>query len=143
MPSFKDSILFYLPIKNLAGNHKINVTLDDGSQIDELSESDNSIQYDLFVQSSSVRVLVETESNLRSKGSFILINPVKSPPVDSILIEYADNPDFNNPLFFTKKLDTLITHISFTNLINGKRYWLRVKLNSPISEIWRDSEFYL
>jgi len=130
LPTFKDSILFYLPTKNLAGNHKISVELDDGAQIDELSESDNSIQYNLFVQSSSVRVLVETESNLRSNGSFILINPVKSPPVDSILIEYADNPDFNNPLFFTKKLDTLITPISFANLINGKRYWFKIKLNS-------------
>ncbi|HKI77598.1 MAG TPA: C25 family cysteine peptidase, partial [Ignavibacteriaceae bacterium] len=129
LPSYQDSLILYFPVKNLAGDHKIQIILDEDNKIDELSKSNNSLSFDMVVQSSSIRPLVNSIVNLKSDGTFIFLNPVKLNPADSILVEYADNPDYLNSNLTGKILDTLSTKFQLTHLILNKRYWVRAKLN--------------
>jgi len=132
LPSYKDSIILYIPVKNLAGDHKIQIILDENNKIDELSKSNNTLSFDMVVQSSSVRPLANSIVNLKSNGTFVFLNPVKLSTADSILVEYADNSAFLNSTIIGKKLDTLATTFQLTNLIANKRYWVRAKLNINI-----------
>ena len=131
LPLYADSLTFYLPVKNLPGDHNLQISLDDGNKINEISETDNNINFNLNIPSSSVRALVGTTNNLKSNGTFILLNPIKKPSSDSIIVEYADNSNFLNSKQLIKKIDTLSTTVNLLNLVIGKRYWLHSKLNSP------------
>ncbi len=84
----------------------------------------------MVVQSSSVRGLVNQKIISRGTVVFPLLIRLKLLLLIHLSVEYADNPDFANSLYLTKKLDTLITKIKLQNLTIGKRYWLRAKLNS-------------
>ncbi|MGA7836552.1 MAG: C25 family cysteine peptidase [Ignavibacteriaceae bacterium] len=130
LPDYKDSLEFYLPVKKLAGDHKLKVQLDSGNSIDEISKGDNTFTFDIFVSNSSVRALVSSSTNLIANGNFVFINPIKRNNSDSINVQYADNQDFNNSQVIIKKLDTLATKVSLPGLTEGQRYWVRSKLNT-------------
>ncbi len=141
IPSYKDSVDFYLPVKKLAGDHKLKVLLDAGNSVDEISKNDNTAQFDIFIPNSSVKALVSSPTNLISNGNFVFINPLKNNISDSINVQYADNAAFNNSDFVIKKLDTLATSISIKNLVEGKRYWIRSKLNSSAQQYGSEFSF--
>lgn len=130
LPAYTDSVVVYLPTKNLPGNHQLKITLDDSNQIQEISESDNVLNYDINVASSSVRLLVKGSDNLTSNGQFTFLNPVLKSSSDSLRIEYADNPDFVNGNLLIARMDTVVTKVTLTGLVPGKRYWLKYKINS-------------
>ncbi len=132
-----------VPVKNKSGEHTLTITLDDMDEIDELYENDNSITISFVVLTSSVRAIVADSLKLMDNGKNTFLNSVKQPPVDSVLIRLSSNPDFVDPSIYKFKFDSVITVNSFSNLIDGKRYWYETSFTiSPNTVFERNSFVY-
>lgn len=141
LPLYKDSLEIFLQTKNLAGNHRLEISLDELNQVDEISETDNSLEYDINVASSSVRLLFKGNNNLASDGVFTFLSPVTQNSSDSLRVEYADNPSFVGAGVIISALDTLSTTVILTGLVPGKRYWMRYRFNSPATGFGKTISF--
>ena len=117
------------------------VTLDEADEINEIYENDNSVNIHFNVQTSSIRTIVPDSLQIISDGKIRLLNPVKHPGDENILISLSPTNDFTNENNYQIKLDTMITGFSFSNLINNKRYWYRTSFASSPNTIFSSNSF--
>jgi hypothetical protein len=130
-----------IPAKNRAGEHNLVITFDAANEIDELYEDDNSVVIRYNVQTSSVRAIVTDSLKVINNGSINLLNSVKAPTVDTILIRISSSPNFANEQVYKIKFDTLSTNISFENLNDGKRYWYKTSFATSPDEVFETKSF--
>ena len=134
-------IIVNVPVKNRAGEHSLIVTLDDANEVSEIYENDNTVSVHFNVQTSSVRNIVSDTLQIVSDGKIRLLNPVKSPQDENILISLSSTKDFTTGNHYQIKLDTMITDFSFSNLINNKRYWYRTSFASLPNPVFQHKLF--
>ena len=130
-----------IPVKNRAGEHSLVVTLDEADEINEIYENDNTVNIHFNVQTSSIRTIASDSLQIISDGKIRLLNPIKHPVDENILISLSPTNDFTNGDNYQIKLDTIITGFSFSNLINNKRYWYRTSFASSPSTIFNTNSF--
>ena len=131
IPFMSDSILISFPVKGVVGNHQVEINLDRDNQIDEIYENDNTASFSFNVTSSTLRLLSTDTKNNICNGTMTLINPVSRISKDTLIYEVSTDAGFSSSLIYQKKLDTAFTKINIAGLLQGKRYWLRTKLNTP------------
>jgi len=129
LPVNNDEIEVAIPVKNLAGKHQLNINLDNTSLIDEIDESDNFIEIDYNVLTSSMRLFNLSKINNKFSNEIKFLNPVQKSANESTTIEIADNNDFVNPNEYSSVFDTIITKVNYGNLQSNKRYFLRNKIS--------------
>ncbi len=132
LPNFSDTFYVSVPIKNKPGNHTLQITLDSFNNLDEISETDNKVEVNYFVASSSL--ISNLISNFENEigNELLFYNPQYKPIRDSIIVEVGEGLDFNLSQTFQKSLDTLVTRLNLSHLTSNRRYWLRAKLIDDI-----------
>ncbi len=84
LPAFKDTIGIWLNVKDLAGEHALNISLDTNNEIPEIYEDDNTIMFNFYVNSSKLRDLVKHRIENSNLSSINILNP-----------SFMDNKNFN------------------------------------------------
>ncbi len=130
-----------VPVKSLAGDHNLTITLDESNEINEIYEDDNSITVRFNVQTSSVRAIVSDSLQVINDGKIQLLNSVKAPAEENVLIQLSSTNDFSVVSNYEKMFDTLLTEINFNNLLNDQRYWYRTSLFSSPNTIFETNSF--
>lgn len=125
LPVFTDSIAFSVPSKNKPGEHKIEVILDFYGSVDEIYEDDNSLSYQYFVASRSVRPMVTGEFFGYASPAVRTLNTMFGSGSSSMLLQYDTLSSFSSANLRTASLDTFYTSFNLSDLISGKRYWYR------------------
>ncbi|MBI9073498.1 MAG: hypothetical protein JEY94_17985 [Melioribacteraceae bacterium] len=133
LPFNEDSFSLNIPVKNLSGLHDISISLDYENKIDEINEEDNSINFSFNVITSRIRNLISENELLIGNGKFNLLNSLNKSVSNSLIVQIDSTSEFKNPTENYFELDTLFTSVYFSNLIEGQRYWIRFKLNTPES----------
>ncbi len=130
VPKYEDTLLINIPVKNLAGEHKIKIQIDFYDRIEEIYEDDNQAEFHFFVHSSSLLPLLSDNYYGVVSDTLKLLNPIEKPDTNQLVLEIADNINLLNPIKIVKSFDTLITKISLSELNDNKRYYFRLKLNN-------------
>ena len=95
LPTFKDTISFWVETKNKPGRHTLEVNLDSENIIDEIYESDNVTSVYFDVSSSTIRDLFVNRFENPILDSIVVLSPTakneKSPTMN---FQLADNEDF-------------------------------------------------
>ena len=141
IPLNDKTVIVNIPVKNKSGQHNLKITLDNLNEVDELYEDDNSVTIPFIVLTTSVRAIVADSLKIINNEKLTFLNSVKKPSTDSILIRISDNPDFIGESAYKIMFDSLITPFSFTNLVNGKRYWYRTSFTSSPQTIFERNSF--
>ncbi len=147
VPLYKKEMLLNIPIGGMVGQHNLELVLDQNDLIDEIYEDDNSANFSFVVYSSSIRVIKPERFYNPYRDHIEFLNPVfqVDTSINSIIVAFADNPDFNNS-FEKIELMGIVKSLSLTPLYSvGKRFWLRARLNlpqSPWSEPFSFFDFY-
>ncbi len=139
-PHFSKIIDISLPIMSNVGENILKVELDKFNEIDEIYTDDNTAQFSYIVYSGSLRA-VEYEKYYKGyTDRLILLNPSNniSGDLQEIIVEIADNPEFENSILINNSLDTITTRLQLPELAVGKRYWWRSKFNESESG-WSES----
>ncbi|HSP89013.1 MAG TPA: interleukin-like EMT inducer domain-containing protein, partial [Ignavibacteriaceae bacterium] len=144
IPLFIDSLMITIPVNGRVGQHNVEVQLDVLNSIDEIYETDNSAVYTFTVFSTSVRPIEVEKFYNSDRNNLKVLNPVLiiDGSSNEIKLSIADNPDFINATDVTKIFDSVFTSIDINNLVFGKRYWWRVKINEPEQEWSEVHSFY-
>ena len=128
IPLQSDSLQIILPVKNLAGVHRLTVVLDKDNEIEELNENDNSVSYNINVVSASIRTILSSADYNQIDGMLRFLNPTNEPAANSFEVEAADNMAFNNSQTFTVQFDTFFTEVNIKQSFNNKRIWVRSRV---------------
>lgn len=132
-PLFGDQVNIYLKTGRIVGEHTLKIQLDPDDLIKEIYEDDNYVEINYSVFSTSVRP-IETENFYASRRDSIrFLNPTyfRDNYTEEFFISISTNPDFQDAQEIKVKMDTLLSRFTFPNLIDGERYYYRVRLNSP------------
>lgn len=141
LPSFRDTISFWIKTKDKPGQHVLQVTLDTENSIDEIYENDNYAFTNVDVASASVRDIGLYGFENPFLDSLILLSPsIRTSEPPSIILQLDNNENFSNPVQINYFLDTFYTKISLTTPPANKRTWLRYKLND--GAVWSNSLSY-
>ena len=135
LPNFKDTLIIWVGVNDLAGEHSLNITLDSGNEISEIYEDDNNLTFNFYVYSTELRDLLKHRIENPTLTQINVLNP--SLFIESSLnIKYqiSENKDFSNFQEFTIPADSFFTSLPFSQLVQNKRYWLRYKIDDPISQ---------
>lgn len=130
-----------LPVKNKAGEHSLQVTLDALNEIDEIYEDDNIVSVKFLVLTASVRAIISDSVKVIDDGKIYFLNSVKKPFNDTLLIRLSSNPDFTGESVYRIKFDSVVTPAAFTNLVNGNRYWYRTSFTTSPDTIFEQNSF--
>lgn len=130
LPKFSDTVEVYFKMKNKPGIHQLRIALDTENEIDEITKTDNEVNFSLTVASTSLRTTLLNEVENGLVDTIYYINPVGKPVSDSISVEISSNSNFSFPETKIVPVDTFFTKINLSNLINNKRYWLKTKITN-------------
>jgi hypothetical protein len=133
LPKYSDSLSFSLRVKNSPGIHRISVHLDSENEINEISKSDNLLQFNINVASTSIRTTMLNEIENGSDDSIYFLNPVGKPASDTLIVQISNNSNFDFASSLQVKFDTLFTKIHLPNLSMGDRYWIRSRVKETES----------
>lgn len=134
-PLFQSEIHFKISVKGKAGIHHIKVWADPKNLIDEINETDNVAETELFVYSNQVKNADADFNYLTNKKNITLINPVQKNNSSEIAeIILSPNNSFSNPTTIKKDLDTLITKINLPAGLPNQRYFWKSRLVQTGSE---------
>ncbi|MBK8945849.1 MAG: T9SS type A sorting domain-containing protein [Ignavibacteriae bacterium] len=128
IPNFEDSIQLNIPIKNKAGSHSIKVKLDEYDAFDEISESDNILNFTFNVGSSLIRPIIEYQYVNGIDKKITFINPTSKPKEEIIIFDISNNLSFISFSSHEIHFDSLFTIYSFENIEKNKRYFGRTKI---------------
>lgn len=140
---FYDTTTISFPIRGLVGEHIITIHADYENHIDEINESDNSVTKQCFVFSTAIRK-IENSQYYNSYNQWLsILNPsqLKEQWSESYLCEIDTSSTFDHPIQIVKSFDTLYTQIPLPSLMNGERYWWRVRINNKEQEWSHPSSF--
>lgn len=134
LPVLKDSIKFFIPIKNRPGKHTLIFNLDSANQIDEFDENDNSFEYNFIVNMSKYLPILDYSYENCIKDSIYFINP---PNIDFSKAQYyiSAKSDFTNHKVYNSFLSKPYTVIPLNQFPEEERYWIKVAdkdFTSPI-----------
>lgn len=131
LPNFKDTITFWVQIKDKPGQHTLHVNLDSENSISEIYENDNEVVAYINVASAAVRDLFVNRFENPNLDSLIVLNPsINSEQTPTINFQLADNENFLDFQSYNFATDTFSTKISFQTPINNNRSWLRYKIDA-------------
>jgi hypothetical protein len=154
IPKFFDTLSIRIPVKELAGEHKIKVDLDTENSIDEIYETDNSAQFTFVVNSTNL-LAIENDSYFNSgKEEIYFLNPFerRSNLPERLYLQISDSANFSTFREILKDFDSIITKIDLINLLPNKRYYYRLKIDHPsayfspifsFKQIYNGAQFYL
>ncbi len=139
-PNYANEISITVPIKNKPGKHLIKIRLDKDNSIDELNETDNSIQYDFNVFSSSLKIMEKDKFYNSARLKLKVLNPIKfqNQNISNIILSLSAKSDFSNAIELTKPIDTLITEIPISGLAANQRYYWKSRIDSQNAE-WSET----
>lgn len=139
-PNYTKEIAINIPIKNKPGSHSIKISLDKDNRIDELNETDNSIQYDFNVFSSSLKILEKDKFYNSARLKFRVLNPIKfqNQNISNIILSLSARSDFSNAIELTKPIDTLITEVPISGLNGNQRYYWKSRIDYQNAE-WSET----
>lgn len=133
LPNFKDTLTFWLNIKNKPGQHSLVINLDTEDSISEIYETDNLTSVQFNVASALIRDLFVNRSDNPKLDSLIILNPTAEGEKQmSVLFQTADDVQFTNPQQFTVSLDTFSTKVTIQTPPVVSRKWLRYKWETDI-----------
>ena len=127
LPSYSDSIVFSVPIKNKPGEHTISVLFDKDNVIDELYENDNSFSRSFLVAATTIRTMALTRILNQSAGLLTFLSPSARSTQSSFLIDIGTDPSFFQPTSVQLPFDTFYTSYALDQSFIGKRVWIRSK----------------
>ena len=130
---FWDTTVVKIPVRNQVGEHTITVMADSTQSIQEMDETDNTAIFPFVVYSTTLRSLEQNSYYNAAKNSIVLINPVYkiNGTEERIRFSLDTTEAFLTPVEFTKEFDTVATEVILPSLVEGKRYWWRVKIDEP------------
>ncbi|MCL5030245.1 MAG: C25 family cysteine peptidase, partial [Bacteroidetes bacterium] len=127
-----------LPVLNSPGQHNILVKLDGDNSIDEIYKSDNSLTFNFDVVSTKTRPYIYSRVS-SGISQLTFLSPQKNAELRSNLIAEIDkSPNFKKPITFSIPINTFFTKIDLSQLVNGKRYWMRTKLGAN-EQLWEQN----
>lgn len=129
IPDFSDSLSLKIPIKNLSGEHRISVKLDNENNVNEIYENDNYASLEFVIPSGSIKYLVASQNENYIKNPLKILTPNKEKNISSAIIEVANNEKFINSTIKQIQIDTVKTDLNIDNSFFDKRIWLRTKLS--------------
>lgn len=127
VPKLIDSLNFYLNIKNLTGNHSIEIVLDYENEIDEIYKDDNSLLFNFNVYSTSIRNTFISNLLNSTPSPIELINPIFNSSNNFICVQISNNSSFNVFDSLIIPFGTLITKFNIPNSV--ERIWFRNSIN--------------
>ncbi len=130
IPAYSDSIRVVIPIKNKAGQHNFQVTLDTENLIDEIYENDNSASINYNVLSGAIKLIADYNYENTFDSSISLINPVIKTESETYNAEFSSAGDFLNPHILTVTFGRVLTKINIPEEFRTKRSWFRVRTNN-------------
>ena len=129
LPNFKDTLSFWLRVKERAGQHNVIINLDTENSLAEIYENDNNLNFQFNVSSAAIRDILVNRPENPSLDSLIILSPSSQPEKQlSLSLQLSDNESFLNPIESGHNLDTFFTKISFSAPLSNNRTWLRYKL---------------
>jgi hypothetical protein len=146
VPKLIDSLFLYLNVKNLAGNHSLEIILDPENSIDELYEDDNSLSFNFNVYSTSIRNIFTSNILNTASSPLTFINPILKSSNEQICVQYSNNFNFIGADSLTIPFGNLITKINIPNSIG--RIWFKSSIKGlnnfspPISLVLGSSDRY-
>ena len=132
IPAYSDTISFWAIVKDLPGNHTLDINIDQDNLVEEIYENDNSLTFQFNVASSSLRDFLTSRFENSSIQSLKLLNPstaIFNP--FTVETQISQDIDFTNPNSIITNPDTIITEVSFPSLPAGSRNYLRYRINAP------------
>lgn len=131
-PKFIDTLFLKIPVQ-IVGEHKLKIALDPTNDLDEIYEDDNVTEFNFVINSTSISVIENHKFYNSGRDTLYLLNPFikKSNSVERVLVQLSETPDFSSYREIVQPFDTLVTKVYLHNLIPDKRYYYRVKIDSP------------
>ncbi|MGB9663700.1 MAG: C25 family cysteine peptidase [Ignavibacteria bacterium] len=139
-PKFVDTLFLKIPVQ-IVGEHKLKIALDPTNVLNEIYEDDNETEFNYVINSTSISVLENHKFYNSGKDTLYFLNPFikKSNSPERILVQISETPNFSSYREIVQSFDTLFTKVYLHNLLPNKRYYYRVKIDSPqdaFSEIY-------
>ncbi len=128
VPTFSDSIQISIPINDKAGEHILNIVLDNRNLIDEIYENDNEATIDYTVYSSKVKLMFDYPNENSTDSIIAMVNPVIKPNIEKFLLQFSTEPDFSNASEEVIPFGNLYTTANIPLEYLNKRIWLRAKI---------------
>ncbi len=131
LPAFNDTLIYLMQTVNRPGKHKLRVTLDVKNEISEKDELNNAAEFSFDVFSLSLKDYNRYKYAGAVKDSLILLNPRNFTKRSfQIIFDISNLP--NSKSFREIKVPStpFFTVINLKNLLKGKRWWYRYKINS-------------
>lgn len=141
VPSFNDTITFFLPTKGRVGLHTIRITLNYGNGIIESNYNNNVYTFNVNVAGTKYRLLTNLINENAFNDQIRVLLPSKPSNLISFQYQICDNLHFINPQNFSSRVDTFFSLIDISMLQKGKRYWIRFKDSQ--NETWSEAFSFL
>jgi hypothetical protein len=143
LPSFKDTLGIWVGVKNLAGENSLIINLDLGNDIPEIYEDDNNLTFNFYVYSTELRDLVKHKIENPAFSQIRILNPsFMNEKFFSIKFQISETESFQNFQESIVPADSFYTNLTFGQLTQNKRYWVRYKLDDANSELSETKSFY-
>ncbi|HEX7357459.1 MAG TPA: interleukin-like EMT inducer domain-containing protein, partial [Ignavibacteriaceae bacterium] len=143
LPAFKDTVAIWLNVKDLAGEHILNISLDTQNEISEIYEDDNEAAFNFYVYSTELRDLVKHKIENANLGTINVLNPgLFNENNFNIKYQISESQNFQNNTESTINADSFLTKITFNSLSPNKRYWFRYKIDDQNSNFSNVKSFY-
>ncbi len=128
IPLNYDEFSIAIPIKDLPGEHILKISLDVANKIDELYETDNSIELSYNVLTGSIRTTNIYENSNWIGNEITFLNPSANPSINDFEIELSFDKNFETSIVQTVPFDTFYTNHSLSQEYQNKKFWMRAKL---------------
>ncbi len=131
----EDTILAWIKIKGLPGEHSLLVFLDPDNKIPEIYEDDNQTEISFTVVSNALKDNFTSIVENSLPNNFLILNPgISSFPNFNIKYQYSRLKDFSSSTENIVPCDSLYTKLYLNNLISDVRYWLQYKVDTETSQ---------
>ena len=130
----RDTLEIAIPVRNRAGESRVEFRFDATDEIDEIYESDNSAEFRFTVFSSSVRSLQSDDRYATTTDAVRLLAPSDAEEGANVRMQLSVNPAFDAPVETVVEFDSLVTAATLPELSIGERYYWRAKLDAPNAE---------
>lgn len=141
IPDRDDSLELFIPLQR-SGSHTLSITLDPENQINELIETDNHLELNYFVHSSSLKELTNYSGLWSGSENITFLNPTNSGANDNgSFFEIDTSENFSNPTRILIEQDSILSFVKLENL-ETRRYWYRFIDKTDDLEFYGKNSFY-
>lgn len=138
-PMISDTITISVPINSRVGVHRLKIFVDSVNAFTEIYEDDNFTDIEYVVYSTNLRSLDNEKYYNAQRKKINIINPVskKISSGENVILALSTDKDFSTSTTISKPLDSVITSVELPGLLQDKRYYWRMKIESSDSS-WSD-----